>query len=98
MLGCDILLRVGASPSSSRAASPPDSPTKMTDSRVPEPSFVCPAETADPAVANGQCEQEEEQQQQPGTESQVAAVKMNQEMKITDSLDDGGWSQMLHAK
>ncbi|XP_034534019.1 transmembrane protein 163-like [Notolabrus celidotus] len=66
----------------------------MTDSTPPDPNTVPEPVTVDPKVANGQCEQTEppdqQQQQQPNTESQAEALKMDQEMKITDSLDDGG--------
>ncbi|XP_074520623.1 transmembrane protein 163a [Halichoeres trimaculatus] len=65
----------------------------MTDSTPPDPTAVPdPVTVVDPKVANGQCEQAEprDQQQQPETESQGEALKMDQEMKITDSLEDGG--------
>ncbi|XP_075872202.1 transmembrane protein 163a isoform X2 [Nelusetta ayraudi] len=40
--------------------------------------------------ADPQQQQQQQQQQLPGTESQAGTVKMNQEMKITDSIEDGG--------
>ncbi|GLD64819.1 transmembrane protein 163-like protein [Lates japonicus] len=69
----------------------------MTDSTPPDPTAVPhPAVVVDPAVVNGQCEQadpqqqQQQQQQQPNTESQGEGFKMDQEMKITDSIDDRG--------
>lgn len=71
----------------------------MTDSAPPDPitttttAFPDSAVIVDPAVANGQCEQadtQQQQQQQPGTESQGGGLKMDQEMKITDSIEDRG--------
>ncbi|CAG01015.1 unnamed protein product [Tetraodon nigroviridis] len=50
----------------------------------------------DPAAVNGQCRQEDAQEpaqqpeQQPSTGSQGEGFKMDQEMKITDSIDDRG--------
>lgn len=76
----------------------PQPAEKMTDSATPDPTvgtaaFPDPAVIVDPAVANGQCEQadtQQQQQQQPGTESQGGGLKMDQEMKITDSIEDRG--------
>ncbi|KAI3365988.1 hypothetical protein L3Q82_009817 [Scortum barcoo] len=63
----------------------------MTDSTAPDPAAVPdPAPVADPAAVNGQCEAADPQQQQPGTESQGEGFKMDQEMKITDSIEDRG--------
>lgn len=65
----------------------------MTDPAPPD-SVPDPAVVVDPTVVNGQCEQADtqppEQQQQPSTESQAEGFKMDQEMKITDSIDDRG--------
>lgn len=81
----------------SRSASlEPQPAEKMTDSTPPDPTAVPhPAVVVDPAVVNGQCEQadpqqQQQQQQQPNTESQGEGFKMDQEMKITDSIDDRG--------
>lgn len=74
----------------------PQPAEKMTDFAPPDPTtttaFPDPAVIVDPAVANGQCEQADtqQQQQQPGTESQGGGLKMDQEMKITDSIEDRG--------
>ncbi|KAK5874895.1 hypothetical protein CesoFtcFv8_027442 [Champsocephalus esox] len=61
----------------------------MTDSTPAESTAV-----SDPVVVeNGHCEKEEspeQQQPQTDTESRGEGLKMDQEMKITDSLDDGG--------
>ncbi|CAJ1087047.1 transmembrane protein 163-like [Xyrichtys novacula] len=65
----------------------------MTDSIPPDPTAVPdPVTGVDPKVANGQCDQDHhhQQQQQPNTESEGEGLKMDQEMKITDSLEDGG--------
>lgn len=64
----------------------------MTDSTTPDSAAVPdPAVTVDPTAANGQCEQADSQQQQePNTESQGEGFKMDQEMKITDSIEDRG--------
>ncbi|KAM4710779.1 transmembrane protein 163a isoform 1-T1 [Anableps anableps] len=62
--------------------SPPDS------TAVPEP-----ASGADSRVVNGQCEQTDspqQQQQENNTESQGEGFKMDQEMKITESIEDRG--------
>ncbi|KAM6958084.1 transmembrane protein 163a [Tautogolabrus adspersus] len=65
----------------------------MTDSSPPDPT-AAPDPVVEPKAVNGQCEQTEpldhQQQQQLNTESQGEALKMDQEMKITDSLEDGG--------
>lgn len=54
----------------------------MTDSTaaVPDPVVV-----VDPTAVNGQCEQADSQDQQRGE-----GFKMDQEMKITDSIEDRG--------
>ncbi|XP_029305991.1 transmembrane protein 163-like [Cottoperca gobio] len=65
----------------------------MTDSTPPESTTVPDPVVVDPTAENGQCEQadfQQEQQQKPNTESQGEGFKMDQEMKITDSLEDGG--------
>ncbi|XP_036947419.1 transmembrane protein 163-like [Acanthopagrus latus] len=68
----------------------------MTDSTPPDSTTVPdPAAVVDSTVVNGQCEQadtqqQQQQQQQPSTESQGEGFKMDQEMKITDSIDDKG--------
>ncbi|KAG7241072.1 hypothetical protein INR49_026103 [Caranx melampygus] len=70
----------------------------MTDSTQPDPTAVpYPAVVVDPnTAANGQCEQadsqqqQQQQQQQLNPESQGEGFKMDQEMKITDSIDDRG--------
>lgn len=65
----------------------------MTDSAPPDSTAVPdPAAVADPTAVNGQCEQADpqKQQQQPNTESQGEGFKMDQEMKITDSIEDRG--------
>lgn len=65
----------------------------MTEPTPQEPTAAQdPVTEVEPKVANGQCEQAEppDQRQQPDTESQGEALKMEQEMKITDSLEDGG--------
>ena len=68
----------------------------MTDSTSPDSTTVPdPAAVVDSTVVNGQCEQadtqqQQQQQQQPSTESQGEGFKMDQEMKITDSIDDKG--------
>lgn len=63
----------------------------MTDSTPPDSTAVPdPVVVVDPTAANGQCEQADPQQQQPSTESQREGFKMDQEMKITDSIDDRG--------
>ncbi|XP_059184017.1 transmembrane protein 163a [Centropristis striata] len=69
----------------------------MTDSTAPDSTAVPDPVVVDPTVENGQCEQadpqhqqQQQQQEQPGTESQPERLKMDQEMKITDSIEDGG--------
>ncbi|XP_029925767.1 transmembrane protein 163-like isoform X2 [Myripristis murdjan] len=62
----------------------------MTDSTPPDPAAVPDPAVVDPTAVNGQCEQSDPQQQQPKTESQGQALKMDQEMKITDSIEDQG--------
>ncbi|XP_071370075.1 transmembrane protein 163a [Centroberyx affinis] len=61
----------------------------MTDSTPPDPAAVPDPTVVDPTAVNGQCEQADSQQQ-PKTESQGEAFKMDQEMKITDSIEDQG--------
>lgn len=76
----------------------------MTDS-APPGSTAVPEQTGEvptTAVFNGQCEQaadtqQQQQQQQPpqeqqhpGTGSQPEGFNMDQEMKITDSIEDSG--------
>ena len=75
----------------------PQPAEKMTDPTQPDPTSVPhPAVVVDPAAANGQRDpadsqhQEQQQQQQPRTESQGEGFKMDQEMKITESMDDRG--------
>lgn len=70
----------------------PQPAEKMTDPTPPDPTAVPdPAVVVDPTAVNGQCEQAgSQQQQQPNTESQGEGLKMDQEMKITDSIEDGG--------
>lgn len=84
----------------------PQPAEKMTDSTPPGSTAVPdPAVVVDPPVVNGQCEQadsQQQQQQQPGTESQGEGFKMDQEMKITDSIEDRGrrceicWKFRMH--
>uniref|UniRef100_A0A3P8TED3 Transmembrane protein 163 n=1 Tax=Amphiprion percula TaxID=161767 RepID=A0A3P8TED3_AMPPE len=65
----------------------------MTDSTPPDSTAVPdPAVVVDPQVVNGQCEQADPQQEQqePSAESQAEGFKMDQEMKITDSIEDRG--------
>lgn len=67
----------------------------MTDSTPPEPTAVPDSAVVDSTAANGQCDQAEsqpqqQQQQQPGTETQGQGLKMDQQMKITDSIEDRG--------
>ncbi|KAM4559947.1 transmembrane protein 163a [Odontesthes bonariensis] len=69
----------------------------MTDPSPPDSSAVPEqAVGVDPAAVNGQCEQAESQQQQqqqqqePRAESHGVGFKMDQEMKISDSIDDRG--------
>uniref|UniRef100_A0A3Q3GD99 Transmembrane protein 163 n=1 Tax=Labrus bergylta TaxID=56723 RepID=A0A3Q3GD99_9LABR len=68
-----------------------DGPLAPDPTAVPDPVTV-----VETKAVNGQCEQTEpldqqqQQQQQLHTESQGEALKMDQEMKITDSLEDGG--------
>ncbi|XP_042369163.1 transmembrane protein 163-like [Plectropomus leopardus] len=70
----------------------------MTDSTPPDSTAVPdPVVAVDPTAVNGQCEQadpqqqeQQQQQQQPSTEGPTEGLKMDQEMKITDSLEDGG--------
>ncbi|KAK9524043.1 hypothetical protein VZT92_017910 [Zoarces viviparus] len=64
----------------------------MTDAAPPDSTAVPEPVVVDPVAVNGQCEQTDSQQQeqQPDTESQGEGFKMDQEMKITDSVEDGG--------
>ncbi|XP_076579628.1 transmembrane protein 163a [Chaetodon auriga] len=70
----------------------------MTDSTPPDSTAAPdPAVVVDPTAVNGQCEpadsqqqQQQQQQQQPSAESQGEGFKMDQEMKITDSIEDRG--------
>lgn len=69
----------------------------MTDPAPPDSTAVPDGfVVVDPTAVNGQCRQENTQQpehqpeQQPNTESQGEGFKMDQEMKITDSIDDQG--------
>ncbi|XP_044044082.1 transmembrane protein 163-like [Siniperca chuatsi] len=63
----------------------------MTDSTPPDSTAVPDlAVVVNPTAANGQCEQADSQLQQPSTESQGEGFKMDQEMKITDSIEDRG--------
>lgn len=68
----------------------------MTDSAPPDSTAVPDGVlVSDPTAVNGQCRQEniqqpEQQAQQPGTAGQGEAFKMDQEMKITDSVDERG--------
>ena len=67
----------------------------MTDSSPPDSTAVPDqAVGVDPAVVNGQCEQADSQQQEPHAESHGGGFKMDQEMKISESIDDRGrWHQ-----
>ena len=70
---------------------------KMTETSQRDSTAVPdPAACVEPVVVNGQCEQaDSQQQQQPSTESRGEGFRMDQEMKITDSIDDrGGWCQL----
>lgn len=82
---------------------------KMTDSTTGDPTTTTTTttttavpDTAVVAAVNGQCEQtdspQQQQQQQPGTESQGEGFKMDQEMKITDSIEEGGRRCKIHLK
>lgn len=88
--GCDIfgLPHLQPQPAEKMTDSAPPDPTITTTTAFPDPAVI-----VDPAVAKGQCEQtdtQQQQQQQPGTESQGGGLKMDQEMKITDSIEDRG--------
>ncbi|KAK5600335.1 hypothetical protein CRENBAI_026812 [Crenichthys baileyi] len=67
---------------------------KMTDPSPPDSTAVPdPAAGADPTEVNGQCEQTDspqQQQQDHSAESQGEGFKMDQEMKITESIEDRG--------
>ncbi|XP_021176773.1 transmembrane protein 163 [Fundulus heteroclitus] len=64
----------------------------MTDPSPPDPTAVPdPAAGAGPTVVNGQCEQTDSpQQQENNTGSRGEGFKMDQEMKITESIEDQG--------
>lgn len=69
--------------------------TKMTEPTAPDCTAVPdPAVVVDPMVVNGRCEQADslqlQQQQQPVTENHGEGFAMDQEMKITESIDDRG--------
>lgn len=70
----------------------PRPPTeKMTEPTPPDSTTVPdPAVVVDPTVVNGRCEQADSLQQQPNTENHAEGFKMDQEMKITDSIEDRG--------
>lgn len=75
----------------------PQQAEKMTDPAPPDSTAVPDGVVVvDPTAGNGQCQQENTQQpehqpeQQPNTGSQGEGFKMDQEMKITDSIDDQG--------
>lgn len=75
----------------------PQQTEKMTDPAPPDSTAVPDGVVVvDPTAVNGQCRQENTQQpehqpeQQPSTGSQGEGFKMDQEMKITDSIDDRG--------
>lgn len=65
---------------------------KMTDPSPPDSAAVPePASGVEPKAVNGQCEQTDSpQQQENNTESQGEGFKMDQEMKITESIEDRG--------
>ncbi|XP_031708203.1 transmembrane protein 163 isoform X2 [Anarrhichthys ocellatus] len=71
----------------------------MTDAAPPDSTADPDPVVVDPAAVNGQCEQTDSQQQeqQPNTEGQGEGFKMDQEMKITDSVEDGAVSIMRHS-
>ncbi|XP_004552625.1 transmembrane protein 163a [Maylandia zebra] len=70
----------------------PRPPTeKMTEPTPPDSTTVPdPAVVVDPTAVNGRCEQADSIQQQPNTENHAEGFKMDQEMKINDSIDDRG--------
>lgn len=70
----------------------PRPPTeKMTEPTTPDSTTVPdPAVVVDPTAVNGRCEQADSIQQQPNTENHAEGFKMDQEMKINDSIDDRG--------
>lgn len=70
----------------------PRPPTeKMTEPTPPDSTTVPdPAVVVDPTVVNGRCEQADSLQQQPNTENHAEGFKMDQEMKINDSIEDRG--------
>ncbi|XP_063321872.1 transmembrane protein 163a isoform X2 [Pelmatolapia mariae] len=77
----------------------PRPPTeKMTEPTPPDSTTVPdPAVVVDPTVVNGRCEQADSLQQQPNTENHAEGFKMDQEMKITDSIEDRAVSIMRHS-
>uniref|UniRef100_A0A3Q0SME5 Transmembrane protein 163 n=1 Tax=Amphilophus citrinellus TaxID=61819 RepID=A0A3Q0SME5_AMPCI len=64
-------------------------PTPPDSTAVPDPAVV-----VDPTVVNGQCEPadslQQQLQQQPNTENHGEGFTMDQEMKITESIEDRG--------
>ncbi|XP_043965917.1 transmembrane protein 163-like isoform X2 [Gambusia affinis] len=64
----------------------------MTDPSPPDSAAVPePASGVEPKAVNRQCEQTDSpQQQENNTESQGEVFKMDQEMKITESIEDRG--------
>ncbi|CAL8238056.1 unnamed protein product [Lota lota] len=69
-------------------------PTQTPDPVVVSSTLPDPALVVDPSVLDGRCEQADatEQQQEAAGESQAEGFKMDQEMKITDSIEDQGGS------
>ncbi|XP_061841407.1 transmembrane protein 163a [Nerophis lumbriciformis] len=68
----------------------------MTDSKPPDSSSAPQPTTADePSAGNGQCEQkdprgEQEEHPRPSCGNPEELLKMEQEMRITDSIEDAG--------
>ncbi|XP_037617717.1 transmembrane protein 163-like [Sebastes umbrosus] len=64
----------------------------MTDSTPTDSTTVPEPVVVDPTVVQNQCEQQQNQENQENQQqqSQAEGFKMDQEMKITDSIDDGG--------
>ncbi|XP_074482607.1 transmembrane protein 163a [Sebastes fasciatus] len=64
----------------------------MTDSTPTDSTTVPEPVVVDPTVVQNQCEQQQNQENQENQQqqSQAEGFKMDQEMKITDSTDDGG--------
>nr|XP_019958937.1 PREDICTED: transmembrane protein 163 isoform X2 [Paralichthys olivaceus] len=76
----------------------------MTDSKPPDSTAAPhPAVVVEPAAVNGQCEQadsqeqQQQQQQRSSTERPGEGLKMDQEMKMTESIDDRAVSIMRHS-